>query len=103
MRDYCKGREVVDGRTFEIEFWTDNNLGLPWCRVNEIVLELHRKHWYSGEKEMREVKYELHKFWSFDSRLSLARQYIRDYLREEKAAEEYKREIEKFCKSSQGA
>ena len=102
MKDYCKGREIVDGRTFEIVFWTDDTWGnLPWCLIYEIKLELRKKHWYSRQKEMREVKYELDRFWSCDSRLDIAREYIKRYLKEEKDAEKYRRQIEEFCNVGQ--
>lgn len=35
-QDYKSGRVQVDGRTFEIEFWTETHFGLPYASVSEI-------------------------------------------------------------------
>lgn len=35
-QDYKSGRVQVEGRTFEIEFWTETHFGLPYASVSEI-------------------------------------------------------------------
>ena len=35
-QDYKSGRVQVEGRTFEIEFWTVTHFGLPYASVSEI-------------------------------------------------------------------
>ena len=94
-KDYKTGRIEVEGRTFQIEFWTESHFGLPYVSVSEIKTK-ETKSWFSNEIKVREVKYQIDYGWC-DKRLDWAMGCIVQYLQKEKDDIEELRRIDSFC------
>lgn len=96
-QDYKSGRVQVEGRTFEIEFWTETHFGLPYARVSEIKPKEARTHLFSNKIKMKEVKHEIDYGWMSSNRLDWAMRQIAEHLQREKDELEELRQIDKFC------
>ncbi len=91
------GRTKIDGRTFQIEFW-DDDLGLPWVSISEIVTREIKKNWFSRKTVATEVEVCVDYGWTEQNRLDWALGRIAKHLREEQNKIKELQEIEAFCK-----
>lgn len=101
-QDYKSGRVQVEGRTFEIEFWTEIHFGLPYASVSEIKTKEVRVHPFSKKTKTKEVKCGINYGWMSFNRLDWAMRQIAEYLQREKDELEELRQIDKFCGLSKG-
>ena len=90
-QDYKSGRVQVEGRTFEIEFWTETHFGLPYASVSEIKTKEVKTHLFSNKTKTKEIKCGINYGWMLSNRLDWAMRQIAEYL-----------QIDKFCGISKG-
>lgn len=102
-QDYKSGRVQVEGRTFEIEFWTETHFGLPYASVSEIKTKEVRAHLFFKKTKTKEIKCGINYGWMSSNRLDWAMRQIAEHLQREKDELEELRQINKFCGLSKGA
>lgn len=92
-------RVTIDGRLFQIDFWTDTNLGLnlPYYSVEEIEMRQRKRFFLFGDY----VEYEFHipicEYWTPQNRVKHAQADIRAYLDNEKKERDELLEVKHFC------
>ena len=101
-QDYKSGRVQVEGRTFEIEFWTETHFGLPYASVSEIKTKEVKTRLFSNKTKTKEIKCGINYGWMSSNRLDWAMRQIAEYLQRERDELEELRQIDKFCGISKG-
>lgn len=91
------GRTKIDGRTFQVDFW-DDEFGLPWVSISEIVTKATKKNWFSNKTVMTEVAVYIDSGWTEQNRLDWALGRIAEHLQAEQNKIKELQEIEAFCK-----
>lgn len=101
-QDYKSGRVQVEGRTFEIEFWTETHFGPPYASVSEIKTKEVKTRLFSNKTKTKEIKCGINYGWMSSNRLDWAMRQIAEYLQRERDELEELRQIDKFCGISKG-
>lgn len=100
-QDYSKGVLEVEGRKFQIEFWTDEYLSLPYFSISEIVKKPMRVGFLKRRTEIKECMEPILEGWTCEDRLEVAKSKIVSHLEHERFKEMEKQRIAAFCAGSQ--
>lgn len=100
-QDYSKGVLEVEGRKFQIEFWIDEYLSLPYFSVSEIVKKPMRVGFFKRRTEIKECLIPISEGWTCEDRLEVAKSKILSHIEHEKFVEVEKQRIAAFCAGSQ--
>lgn len=95
------GRVKIENRTFQIEFWNDCDLGLPYASVSEIVTKEVKPYPFLRKRIVKEVEENIDYGWMKRNRLDWALNRIAQYLQQEKDKIREMQEIEAFCKKGE--
>ena len=99
MREnYREKRIQVEGRTFLIEFWDEYDMSIEFHYVCVSEILLVTKRWWGTEKR-KEVKRQIGKTWTADSRVDWAMNCIAKQIEYEKAIIGERQRVEEFCNS----
>ena len=101
IKDKYSTRITIDGRLFQIDFWTDTSMGttLPYYAVEEVVTKWRKRFFLFGDY----IEYETHipicRYWIVGSRVEAAKADIRTYLEDEKKGRDELYEVSRFCRT----
>lgn len=100
MLNHKVGYVKADGRDFKVEFWEDND-GLPWVRVSEVVTETYTSFGSRYKNDSwRKVTRIIDSGLTGDNRVEWATNRIKRYLLQEKQKKEEARQIAEFCRET---
>lgn len=94
--EYKKGKVMVEGRTFLLEFWKED-LGLPWIAVSELTTEERKPHWWSRKRVPMEVTHLIDQGWTTNNRVEAGLKMINEYLQRERDCAEETCQINALC------
>lgn len=100
--NYVSGRMTVEGRTFELSFWNDSYLELPYFKVEEIVTKESRSLFTLFRPVKNEERIRVVAGWTGENRMEATKHWIAKYLAEEKERNEESRQIKAFCENQSG-
>lgn len=94
-------RVTIDGRLFQIDFWTDTSLGVhfPYYAVEEIKTRRRKRFFLFGDYIECEFHIPVSEHWTPESRVEHAQADIRSYLDNEKKELSEALDVINFCKT----
>ena len=99
-KDYKKARIEVEGRTFELEFWTDPGYGveLPYVSASEIIEKTLPPTLFRRQSKIKEVCVGINYGWTEEDRVKIGLKWIYNYLQKEKDQQQYQENLNEFLK-----